>query len=158
MATPEDLARLIAEFGKAYGKWIWAETERAGTTPARARLLLALQCGAERTMSDVSELLGVTPRSVTKLVDGLEAEGLVRRDPHPTDRRATLLRLTERGIAVAKESGLVNHAAVTGLYARLSPADRADLARIVRQLLEAVQTSSARTDPGSGPVEPPADA
>jgi DNA-binding MarR family transcriptional regulator len=41
----------------------------------------------------------VTPRNVTGLVDGLVATGFVRRDDHPSDRRATLVALTEHGAA-----------------------------------------------------------
>jgi DNA-binding MarR family transcriptional regulator len=39
----------------------------------------------------------VTPRNVTGLVDGLAASGHVTREPHPTDRRATLVTPTELG-------------------------------------------------------------
>ena len=44
-------------------------------------------------MRNPGEELGVTPRNVTKLVDELEAEDLVRRLPHPSDQRATLVEL-----------------------------------------------------------------
>jgi DNA-binding MarR family transcriptional regulator len=40
---------------------------------------------------------------VTALVDGLQAAGLVQRDPHPGDRRAVLVRLTEAGAAVTRQ-------------------------------------------------------
>jgi len=42
-------------------------------------------------------LLGVSARTITGLVDGLVATGFVTRQPHPTDRRATLVTFTERG-------------------------------------------------------------
>lgn len=90
-------------------------------------------------MSDISTLLDVTPRSVTKLVDGLEREGLVTRQPHPEDRRALLLRLTSDGAAVCKESCLANAEATAGLYAELSPTDRAHFARVLKCLLEALE-------------------
>jgi DNA-binding MarR family transcriptional regulator len=138
MTDPQELARLVAEFGKAYTRWIWSEMERAGTTPARARLLMALQCRGSCTMGALGSCLGVTPRNVTKLVDGLEGEGLVLREPHPYDRRATLLRLTDKGVLVCKESALANHAAVAHLYEQLGPADRQHLARILRKLLHAL--------------------
>lgn len=90
-------------------------------------------------MSDISTLLDVTPRSVTKLVDGLEREGLVTRQPHPEDRRALLLRLTSDGAAVCKESCHANAEATAGLYAELSPTDRAHFARVLKCLLEALE-------------------
>lgn len=137
--TPEQLAATVTEFGKECSRWLQGELKRAGTTPARARLLLALQSEGPCRLSDISTLLDVTPRNVTKLVDGLEREGLVSRHPHPTDRRALLVRLTGEGAAVCKESCLANAEALTRLYAELSPLDRAHFARILKRLLEALE-------------------
>ena len=83
MIDAQELARLVAEFGKIYTRRVWSEIGKAGTTPARARLLAALQCQGSRMMSELGAELGVTPRSVTKLVDSLEAEGLVARQRTP---------------------------------------------------------------------------
>jgi DNA-binding MarR family transcriptional regulator len=139
MTDPQELAQLVAEFGKAYTRWIWSEMEQAGTTPARARLLAVLQCQGSCKMTEIGTRLDVTPRNVTKLVDGLESEGLVLREPHPHDRRATLLRLTDKGRLVSKESTLANHAAVAHLYEQLAPSDRRQLARILRKLLDVLE-------------------
>jgi DNA-binding MarR family transcriptional regulator len=48
--------------------------------------------------------LQVHPTSVTSLIDGLERTGLVRREPHTTDRRATLASITDRGRDVARDA------------------------------------------------------
>lgn len=55
------------------------------------------------TQRELSQALRCTPRNVTGLVDALESAGLVARDPHPTDRRATLVTLTVRGRRTASE-------------------------------------------------------
>jgi DNA-binding MarR family transcriptional regulator len=47
--------------------------------------------------STIAEALKVRPRAVTGLVDALVADGLVTREPHPGDRRATLVTLTPGG-------------------------------------------------------------
>jgi DNA-binding MarR family transcriptional regulator len=138
MVTPHELAPLMAEFGKAFTRKIYSEMGRAGTTPARARLMMTLQCHGSCKMSDISSHLGVTPRSVTKLVDGLESEGLVVRESHPHDRRAHLIRLTPEGILVCKESMLVNNTAVTDLFEKLEAAERQQLAKILRKLITAL--------------------
>ena len=142
MIKPEELAALVADFGKAYSRKLFAEIERAGTTPARARLLMALQCRGTCKMSEIGAHLAVTPRSVTKLVDSLEAEGLVEREQHPSDRRATLIRITAKGMAVCKESALANHAAVAKLYEQLPAGDRQHLARILRKLIASLEQSA----------------
>jgi len=61
----------------------------------RLRLLLAVEEEGRLRMGDVAEDLGITSRTVTTLVDALEKEGLLARLPDPTDRRATLLELTD---------------------------------------------------------------
>ncbi len=48
-------------------------------------------------MASASARLQVHPTSVTNTVNRLERDGLVRRDPHPTDGRATLVVLTDAG-------------------------------------------------------------
>jgi DNA-binding MarR family transcriptional regulator len=60
------------------------------------KLLRALE-NSEQSMREVSDALHVSPRTVTDMIDGLEARGLVARGPHPADRRVTLLRLTPEG-------------------------------------------------------------
>ncbi len=142
MASPEDVAELVARFGKTYSEWMHAQLQEAGTTPARARLLAALKCGGSARMSDLSDRLGVTPRNITKLVDGLESEGLVRREADPGDRRATIVGLTPNGETVTKESMLRN-AATLELFAELSDRDRADFLRVLERLLEALDQRSA---------------
>ena len=62
----------------------------------RLRLLLAVEEAGQLRMGDLAADLGITPRTVTTLVDALEREGLLVRLPDSTDRRATLLALTER--------------------------------------------------------------
>ncbi len=74
-----------------------------GLTFARYELLTLLhftRTGA-LPMAKASARLQVHPTSVTNAVDRLEAAGLVRRTPHPSDRRATLVELTDEGRALA---------------------------------------------------------
>ena len=48
-------------------------------------------------LARIGERLQVHPTSVTNTIDRLEADGLVARVPHPTDRRATLAEITAAG-------------------------------------------------------------
>jgi DNA-binding MarR family transcriptional regulator len=77
-----------------------SELDRRGLTPARTHLLWVLYHGGPATQIQLAEAIGVTPRNVTSLVDGLDATGFARRAPHPTDRRAVLVTLTERGRSI----------------------------------------------------------
>src|ERR1700730_6195758 len=64
-------------------------------------------------MHDIAGYLGVTPRNVTGLVDGLEAARLVERVADPGDRRATIVRVTEKGHSVAQKGKRI-HGLVVG--------------------------------------------
>lgn len=79
------------------------ELEPAGLTAARTHLLWLVHHGGPSTQGALARELQVSPRNVTGLVDALEAGGFARRMPHPTDRRATLVTLTEQGTQAATE-------------------------------------------------------
>src|ERR1700753_4357503 len=75
---------------------------REGLTESRAHLLWQLQQRGPCTQRALAADLHVTPRAITALVDGLAATGFVTREPHPSDRRATLVTFTERGRGTAQ--------------------------------------------------------
>lgn len=76
--------------------------DRMGLSPSRVHLLWVLGSAGPMTHREVADQLGVVPRSVTDLVDGLETIGLVSRGRHPTDRRASIVTLTTQGHAVVR--------------------------------------------------------
>jgi DNA-binding MarR family transcriptional regulator len=65
----------------------------------------------------MGERLQVHRASVTNVIDRLEAQGLVRRVPHASDRRAVLAELTDEGRRVAEEATERLNADVFGLGA-----------------------------------------
>ncbi|MGI5125435.1 MarR family winged helix-turn-helix transcriptional regulator [Pseudonocardia sp. CA-107938] len=84
-----------------------------GLTFARyeALVLLTFARTGKLPMRVMGERLQLHPTSVTNIVDRLQADGLARRTPHPTDRRATLVEITEAGSARLESAT----AAVTGI-------------------------------------------
>lgn len=127
-----ELVRAFAEFGPAFFQWMQARSANSGLSFGRVRLISELGKHGPKIMNELSELLGVTPRNITALVDGLEADGLLARRPHATDRRATVIELTERGSTVAAELRATHEAEMTELFRALSPADQAELLRLIR--------------------------
>ncbi len=114
-----------------------ARLRGSGLSFAAYKLMRALE-NSDQSMREVSEILHVSPRTITDMIDGLEARGLVARSPHPADRRITLLRLTEDGrrqltaaAALAEQSHLAaisglspqDQEALTDLLDRVAPAD-----------------------------------
>jgi DNA-binding MarR family transcriptional regulator len=69
-----------------------------------ALMLLFLSRRGSLPLGKIGARLQVHPTSVTNLIDGLERAGYATRSPHPTDRRATLATITERGREVAERA------------------------------------------------------
>lgn len=80
-----------------------AVVETLGMSFGRAR---AVRRVARRPMlmSELADTLGIDRPNATTLVDDLEEQGLVRRRPHPTDRRAKLVEATRKGKALARRA------------------------------------------------------
>ncbi len=70
-----------------------------GLTFARyeALVLLSFSRRGSLPMRMMGERLQLHPTSITNIVDRLETDGLARRLPHPSDRRTTLVELTDAG-------------------------------------------------------------
>src|ERR687890_1304313 len=71
------------------------ELSARGLTPSRTHVLWELLQNPHATQTELARAVGVTPRTMTGLIDGLVQSGFVVRQPHPSDRRASVLALTE---------------------------------------------------------------
>jgi DNA-binding MarR family transcriptional regulator len=129
------LVEVFPPFHHAFSRWVQSLIESTSVSPGRIRLLGVLHCKGSKIMSGLSDELGVTPRNVTTLVDGLEAEGLVRRMPHPTDRRATVVEITPRGAEMACSLYASHMEKIAELFRDLPAADQRELLRLMETLL-----------------------
>jgi DNA-binding MarR family transcriptional regulator len=103
-------------------------------SPSHLRALRVLGHDGVMRLSELSEHLHIAPRSTTEVVDALESRGLVKRHPDPGDRRATLVEVTEPGASVLDAIQAARGTEAERVFGRLSQADRAHLARILRKL------------------------
>lgn len=78
---------------------------RAGLTRARYNVLRALYRaeGHRLLMNEIGQGLSVSPTNITKLIDGLVSDDLVRRVNHPHDKRMTWAELTPKGVKMFEE-------------------------------------------------------
>jgi DNA-binding MarR family transcriptional regulator len=124
----------LARFERAYTRWAEAPLQNTGLTYARIRLLSVLNRKGPQIMSALSDELFVTPRNVTVLVDALEAKGLMRRHPHPANRRAILVELTPQGAKACAAMSTQHAEAVSELFSDLSQADQKELLPLLNLL------------------------
>ena len=93
-----------------------------GLHPGQEALLLELARTGPMIQAQLSEALGVEPPSVTLMTRKLEASGHIRRKPVPSDKRASIVELTDSGKALADQVKqlwcALAEETVTGLPAR----------------------------------------
>ena len=70
--------------------------EGTNITPVQAGILFLLRKTAH-TMTELSRILSIDNSAITGLVDRLEKSGLAERTANPNDRRAYLIRITDKG-------------------------------------------------------------
>ena len=85
------------------------------------------------SMGELAAALGIDPPNATVLVDDLESQGLVRRQPHPTDRRTKLVEATRKGKTLARRAEEILGTPPSGLRS-LSAEDLATLRRILESI------------------------
>ncbi|MFB7891145.1 MarR family winged helix-turn-helix transcriptional regulator [Microbacterium sp. NPDC056044] len=134
------------------------ELERRGLTRARVHLLWVIHHQGPRTQAEIATALQVTPRNVTTLVDALEATGFAQRTPHPQDRRAVRVTLTERGRDVMARMDAEHEefgAALTeGLDPATAEATVIGLQHVLARLTALVAEHAAASEAGrAGPLE-----
>jgi len=141
IGSTDELSAAAAGFASAFDRWANRKAVEAGVSAQRLRLLNAIHCHGPQKMADLAEALTVTPRNVTALVDGLEADGLIRRVPHSTDRRITMVELSCNSANVESQYRAFQDS-VGGLFADLTEADRETLLRLFTTLHQRIHTDA----------------
>ena len=93
------LRKIQAKFSRFYSKVL---TEKNLTIPQFSLLILGVDEGA-LPMSEIAERMYIASPSVTNLVDRLEKQNMVKRTPHPDDRRSYLIEVLPEGRKVVDE-------------------------------------------------------
>ncbi|QWU15962.1 DNA-binding transcriptional regulator, MarR family [Paenibacillus sophorae] len=107
-----------------------------GNKPSETTLMM---CIARNThfgkqglkVSEISRLLGLTPPTVTQLINSLEVKEMVLRQADPEDRRVVRVNLTERGCEVAKKAKKHRDATLSKLVDYLGEEDSNRLADLL---------------------------
>lgn len=96
------------------------------------------------TMGGLSQRLMVTGANVTGITDQLEAEGLVRRAAHPSDRRAFTVQLTPRGRRQFRRMAAIHERWVVELFAGLGDRQQDQMYALLAGLKQHLATVEGR--------------
>jgi DNA-binding MarR family transcriptional regulator len=143
----------LAHALQARSKWMHRSH---GITGPRRLVLRIVDAHPGCTHGEVARQLHLAPGTVTKLVDGLEGLGLLRRTGDRRDRRRVLLKLTPRGERVAAlRTGTVEEAvraAVKAARTRDLASARTFIAELTQRLLRRSPLPAARGGNAPRPI------
>jgi DNA-binding MarR family transcriptional regulator len=124
---------------RARGRAI-AEIEREGLSLPQYHLLAALGEGSGgMPVGALAEAAGVAQPTATRMLDGLEREGVVVRRPSDADRRSVTVELTSRGRLLVRRKQKLVDARRSAVYESLRPSDRRAAVRVLRAMAASIE-------------------
>jgi DNA-binding MarR family transcriptional regulator len=111
----------------------------AGCKPSEIRVLFCVKKSTNLTLpemkvSEISKRLQVTSPTITQLLKGLEANGLIERHIDSIDRRSVGIKLTQKGEAVAQQAMDTFSASMNGLIEYLGEEQSNELAELLSKV------------------------
>src|SRR5579884_1960735 len=117
-----------------------------GIPPVQLQALAVLSAGDMR-MRELAHRLGLATSTVTRLVDRLEAAGLVERRAERPDRRSVLVGLSAAGRSALARIGNRARALVRELLSGLAPHEQGELLRLLTKLAEGLVPAAPEPAP-----------
>ena len=120
--------------------------EEMGFTPPQMHALLWVGGDGPLMMGEIARRVGVTEKTITGIVDRLEARGLVQRERDAQDRRVVRVRATAEGLRTHDEMAAQVQARMAEFMSFLPDEDSAALVGIVQRLVARLESGDAATN------------
>ncbi len=123
---------LLTGFEKMLGRY--------GLSQARFLILIVMNRTPDELTSPsvLAQKIGVTRATMTRLIDGLEKDGLIKRYPHESDRRKQQLKLTARGRGLLETLLPDYWSRLYGLMGGLDAAEQATLITLLKKVAKRI--------------------
>jgi DNA-binding MarR family transcriptional regulator len=116
----------------------------AGLSSVEFSVLSLIHHNPGITSRQLCQTLSIQAPNLVKLIATLDARDLIERAPHPTDRRAQGLHLTQTGLALVQQAEPAAAALEQELLGRLSPAQQQQLARLLQAIYKPAVAATKR--------------
>ena len=131
---PVELAAILHAAYSAEGEVELALNAVGLTLPKLAALKALSAAGESLPLTQLAERLACVKSNITQLVDRLEADGLVERQPDPNDRRARLAALTPAGRKACQEGTRRQQESERRVLGRLTAEEAEQLAALLAKV------------------------
>lgn len=136
-ALIEELTLLSRDFFRVIADCLAQHSDLAEISPTQFRALAFLVQRGPHNSSDLADALSVGRPAATKLVDRLERAGMIRREPHATDKRQVILEATGEGFEVVQAVQRCRRKRLAAVLTALDGASRRALQKSLPALVDA---------------------
>lgn len=133
-------AASVGRLSHLFPHWLLLNVETPLGIPASRLLVLWMLRNEEAlTMGEIAQMIDLTPRGVTRIVDGLEADGFATRTEDESDKRIKVVRLTTKGRRFLDASLPKVHKKYVELFAVLDKSEAVELVRLLEKLTDHIK-------------------
>jgi DNA-binding MarR family transcriptional regulator len=154
MITPEQVGERYLAVHHRMFRAVNDQMSECGLSMARTKVLMRLREQGPTRQSVLAADFGLSPHSITDIVDALERLGLAERRPDATDRRAKLVAITDAGEACLGVASAVRERLLRQIFGALGQEDRATLLRLLDVLDDATRPLIASPAAPGTPMVP----
>jgi DNA-binding MarR family transcriptional regulator len=138
MSETARLSHQLVELYEKLSSWEQDVVKSSGLSTAQMHAIEIVgheTRGASLRMKELAKKMGVTTGTLTVMVDRLERQGLLKRTPHETDRRSSLITLTEKGQALFAEHHQYHLHLTEEITATLSSEEQVQFSAVLEKII-----------------------
>jgi DNA-binding MarR family transcriptional regulator len=132
----DNLGYLVNRAARLMAQMFSQRLRRHDVALAQWAILLFLYARDGQTQRELSRVVAIEPPTVARTIDRMVRDGLVRREPHPHDGRATRILLTPRALALREELAAESLAGNRFAARVLSAEELETLKTLLRRLID----------------------
>lgn len=102
-ANREEVARKVHSSALHLMRYVRAQDTALGVPPAQLSALSVIVFGGKTSLSELAKAEQVRPPTMSRIIDGLVRDGLVKRETDKRDRRSVIITATEKGTRIMHE-------------------------------------------------------
>jgi DNA-binding MarR family transcriptional regulator len=141
-AITEFAGQLFFRLWRASHTRVATALESVGLTPALFGVLNVLGSRKGAIQQELGSAMGIDPSTMVSILDQLESEGLAKRQPHPTDRRAREVVITAKGRRLLERGRRMAFQVDDEVLGGLTAAERRELLTLLRRALSSAPPQS----------------
>jgi len=144
LSQVEELANRLHSTAIHLLRQVRVQDSATGLAPARLSALSVLVFGGAMSLNELATAEQVRPPTMSRIVDALESEGLIRRTVNQQDRRAVVLEATEKGTAILWQGRKRRVKFLAKHLSRLSEQERKQINDAIKAIQKAMTTHSLK--------------